>query len=256
MTTTALSISTTVSHCVRTLTLRDDLVGWVVSGNKRLVTPRGSVNFAQGDLFVIARGTQWDVVNEATPGGRYEARIISCAPTLLAQFHERFGQFAGTPTVQDCASLSADDALVATFSHAMAALTDTETSLAVREHRALEVLLQLAERGVVLANTHGLGWADRVRRLVAQRPHAAWTVDAVARACHLSTSTLQRRLAEEGTNLRQCVRDTRLETALGLLQGTTLQVVEIAGRCGYDSHSRFSAAFRNRFGFAPSHLRA
>jgi AraC-like DNA-binding protein len=256
MTTTALTISTTVSHCVRTVTLRDDLVGWVASGRKRLVTPQGSVSFAQGDMFVIARGTQWDMVNEAAPGGRYEARMISCAPPLVARFHERFGQFAGTPALQDCASLTTDDALVATFSHAMAALTDMEASQAVREHRALEVLLQLAERGVVLASADALGWADRVRRLVAQRPQAAWTVDEVARAFHLSTSTLQRRLAEESTSLRQCVREMRLETALGLLQGTTLQVVEIAGRCGYDSHSRFSAAFRDRFGFAPSHLRA
>lgn len=42
---------------------------------------------------------------------------------------------------------------------------------------------------------------------------------------------------------------------MGLLQTTGLQVSEIAGRCGYESHSRFSAAFRERFGFAPSHLR-
>ena len=47
----------------------------------------------------------------------------------------------------------------------------------------------------------------------------------------------------------------RLETALVLLQSSTLQVSEIAARCGYESHSRFSAAFRERFGFPPSQLR-
>ena len=47
----------------------------------------------------------------------------------------------------------------------------------------------------------------------------------------------------------------RLETGLVLLQSSALQVSEIAARCGYESHSRFSAAFRERFGFSPSQLR-
>ena len=66
---------------------------------------------------------------------------------------------------------------------------------------------------------------------------------------------LQRRLAQEGETVSQCLRDVRLETALVLLQSSTLQVSEIAARCGYESHSRFSAAFRERFGFPPSQLR-
>ena len=48
----------------------------------------------------------------------------------------------------------------------------------------------------------------------------------------------------------------RLEASMALLQSSSLQVSEIAARCGYDSHSRFSAAFRQRFGYAPSHLRS
>lgn len=248
-------ISTPVPHCVRTITPRDDLVGWVVAGRKRLGTPQGSTHIGPGQVFVIPRATQWDMDNQPAPGGRYVARIIGFAPPLVELFHQRFGQFAGTPAVQGCASTVADDAFAATFGHALAALQDAEASEAVRAHRALEVLLLLAERGLVLAPAHELGWADRVRRLVGQRPHAAWTVDEVASAFHLSPSTLQRRLAEEGAAVRQCVREVRLETALGLLQGTELQVSAIAARCGYDSHSRFSAAFRERFGFAPSHLR-
>ena len=62
-------------------------------------------------------------------------------------------------------------------------------------------------------------------------------------------------LARGLTSASRCVREVRLEAAMALLQGTGLQVSEIAARCGYDSHSRFSAAFRERFGYAPSHLR-
>jgi AraC-like DNA-binding protein len=252
---TAQLIRTRVSHLVRTATVRDDAVGWVVSGRKRLSTPLGEARYASGQAFVLPRSTQWDMLNEPSSGGFYEARLISFSPQTVERFHERFGQFAATPCVQGCASTDADDSFVASFSHAWAALQDLDVSDALREHRALEVMLLLAERGIVLAPLRELGWADRVHRLVSQRPHAAWPVDELARAFHLSTSTLQRRLGEEGTSASRCVREVRLEAAMALLQGTGLQVSEIAARCGYDSHSRFTAAFRQRFGYAPSHLR-
>lgn len=248
-------IFTRVSHAVRTATVRDDLVGWVVAGRKRLSTPTGETRFAAGEVFLVPRSTQWDVVNEAAPGGRYEARLMSFAPQLVERFHERFGQFAAVPALRSCAGTVADGAFVATLGHATAALCEPDISHAVCEHRALEVLLLLAERGLVFAPARGLAWADRVHRLVGQRPHASWTVDELARAFHLSASTLRRRLANEGTSVSRCVREARLEVAMALLQGSALQVSEIAARCGYDSHSRFSAAFRLRFGYAPSHLR-
>ena len=252
---TAHLISTSVLHSVRTATVRDDLVGWVVEGRKRLVTPTGMHEFAAGQVFLISHATQWDMVNEPGPGGRYVAHILGFTPPMVEQFHDRFGQFAATAALQGCASSVADEAFTATMNHATAALQDSEASQAVREHRALEVLLLLAERGLVFAPTSELAWADRVRRLVGQRPQATWAVDDIAHAFHVSSSTLQRRLAQEGASVSQCVREVRLETALALLQGSTLQVSEIASRCGYDSHSRFSAAFRERFGFPPSHLR-
>lgn len=252
---TAHHILTRVPHLVRTAHVRDDLLGWVLSGWKHVSTPRGATRIGNGQAFVIPRATQWDMHNEPLPGGHYQARLISFTPQLVELFHERFGQFAATPPVQGCLGTAADEAFTSTFSHAAAALLEPDTSDALRQHRALEVLLVLAERGLVFAPARELSWTDRVHRLVGQRPHAPWAVDEVARAFHLSASTLQRRLADEGTSVSQCVREVRLEAAMALLQGSSLQVSEISARCGYDSHSRFTAAFRKRFGFAPSHLR-
>jgi AraC-like DNA-binding protein len=249
-------ISTTAHHRVRTATVRDDMLGWVVTGTKRLVTPHGSTKFCAGEMFMIPRATQWDMVNDPSPHGRYMARVLTFSSPLVELFHERFSHFAACAAVHDCVGLLAEESFCETFARASAALEDADFSLAVRQHRALEVLLALAERGFVFAPTRELSWSDRVRRLVSQRPHAAWTVDEIARAFHLSASTLQRRLAQEHGSLSQCVREVRLETAMNLLQTTELQVSDIAARCGYESHSRFSAAFRERFGFAPSHLRS
>lgn len=248
-------IRTRVPHRVRTVTVRDDVVGCVVSGRKRLCTPGGETPFAAGQLFIMARGTHWDVINEPAAGGQYEARLLGFAPHTVERFHERFGQFSATPAVQGCARAPADAPFLAAFGHAMSALDAPDVSDTVREHRALEVLLLLAERGIVFARLNELRWADRVHRLVSQRPHGTWSVEELARAFHVSPSTLQRRLSEEGSTANQCVREARMATAMALLQGTELQVSEIAGLCGYDSHSRFTAAFRQRFGYAPSHMR-
>lgn len=248
-------VFTRVTHTIRTVTLRDDLLGWVLTGRKRLSTPQGEIRFSPGQVFLLPRSTRWDVVNEAPPGGHYEARLISFAPKLVEAFHARFGQFAAVPPVQHSAGTLADDAFVATFEHTVSALREPETSEAMREHRAMEVLLLLAERGLVFAPVSELSWTDRVHRLVRQRLHAHWSVDDVARSFQMSASTLQRRLAEEDTTVSRCVREVRLESGMALLQGTSLQVSEISARCGYDSHSRFTAAFRKRFGYAPSFLR-
>ena len=248
-------IRTRVSHLVRTVTVRDDLVGWVISGRKRLSSALGDLRFEAGQVFVVARNTQWDIHNDAALRGDYEARLMAFSTQTVERFHECFGQFAAVPPVQGSASTQADGAFRAAFDHALAALSDDDSSAAVQEHRALEVLLMLAERGLVLTPARDLSWTDRVHRLVRQRPHAPWSVDTLARVFHVSGSTLQRRLGEEGESVSACVREVRLQMAMSLLQGTSLQVSEIALRCGYDSHSRFTAAFRQRFGYPPSHLR-
>ncbi|MCV2367567.1 hypothetical protein [Roseateles oligotrophus] len=42
-------------HGVRKVKMRGDLVGWVMAGHKRLVTPAGEVDYAAGRVFVIPR---------------------------------------------------------------------------------------------------------------------------------------------------------------------------------------------------------
>ena len=172
---TTQTICTRVSHTIRTVTVRVDLVGWVISGRKRLSTPHGEKLFSTNDVFLIPRSTQWDVINEAAAGGNYQARIISFSPQLLEQFFERFGQFAATPVLRSCAGTKADETFIATFTHTLAALEDSLVSDAVREHRAQEILLLLAERGLVFTPQNSLTWTDRVHRLVGNAPSSTGT---------------------------------------------------------------------------------
>lgn len=250
-----LHILTSVSHRVRTLTAREDLIGWVCAGRKTLVSTHGEHHFPASTVFLIPRNTHWDVINEAQAKGGYEVRLISLSPELIGQFYKRFGQFSPLNGLAGCARTAADEPFIQTFKHALTALENPATPISIQEHRSLEILLLLAERGLCFAPMESLSWRERVCRLIGQRPNADWNTRSVAAAFHLSSSSLQRRLSEEGTALGSCIREVRLESALALLQSTQLNIAEIANRSGYASHSRFSAAFRTRFGYAPSCLR-
>lgn len=251
----AAQVVSRVEHRVRTITVRDVLIGRIRCGRKTLVGARSQEAFGAGELFIVARGTQWDVVNDPRPEGCYVAQILVPSQAVVRQYHDLHA--AETPQarrVVGCARARADGELGDAFDRALAAL-EGAGSPALCRHRLFEVLLLLAERGILPDPGDDDTWSDRVRRLIGQRPHAEWTIDALADHFHVSASTLRRRIADDGATLGALVREVRLEHALALLQGTGLPVGDIAARCGYESHSRFSAAFRNRFGFAPSHLR-
>jgi AraC-like DNA-binding protein len=198
------------------------------------------------------------VVNDPAGEPRYEALVLAFGDELVRA--QRDAQEAGgvrdPAVVCGACAIAVDDELAEAVARAGSFLQARAVSPAVRRHRLQEVLLLLAERGHRFLPVEQLGWDERVRRLVAQRPDADWTVEALAAAFHASPSTLRRRLEGSALTLAALVREVRLETALTLLQTTRLPVGEIAQRCGWESHSRFSAAFQERWGFAPSVLRA
>lgn len=242
-----------VHHRLATVTMRESVLGWVQSGRKTLHSPRQTLTINPGQAFVVGRGSQWDVENDPAGSPLYRALILSFSAELLADFFRTFPQFSDAPTLAAGAVLSFDSELQEALTRAVA-LMQVGLQADLQRHRLLEVLYLLAVRGV-LWSSQPLRWDERLRRHIGQRPQAAWTMPQLAAAFHTSPATLRRRLQQCQTSVSEIVREVRLETALALLQTTDLAVGEIAGRCGYDSHSRFSAAFRSRYGFAPSALR-
>lgn len=243
-------------HRVATLALHADLLVWVQTGSKTVHHARGSHRCGPGQLLMLAQGSVWDVVNDPAPHTSYQACALQIAPEMVADFSQRYPALAGSARTALANVLAVDDSL----GHSLRAAADALAGIgqlpaSVRRHRATEVLLMLAERGWAFPPNGTLRATERVRRVVAGRLYADWTSDEIAQALHTSASTLGRQLAKEGSSIAATVRGLRLETALGLLQCTQLPVGEIAQQCGYTSHSRFGAAFKARFGFAPSLLR-
>lgn len=235
-----------------TLTVPNDLLVAVVTGRKVLHASGRIITAEQGHGVMIARGTQWDVVNDPNGQRQYEAWVLAFDDELVKEFHQRHAE--GGPTVHSATVLALPPALTEALARTLP--ISQPASAAVLRHRSLEVMLMLAELGWRFAPPQALNWAERIQRRVSQRPDADWNVATLAQAFHLSESSLRRRLEGSPHTLAALVRDARLQVALGLLQTTDLSVGEVAQRCGWASHSRFTAAFQERWGVAPSVVRA
>ncbi|MEY4414438.1 MAG: hypothetical protein RIQ53_1731 [Pseudomonadota bacterium] len=248
-------IIATAQYRLKTLTLHQPALVQVVSGEKRVIAARQTVRGRPRQALLLAGGTQWDVVNDPARQARYAARCVGFDDEVLAQAAPLLRGVAAEP-VRSARVLAVDEALAEAIDRLDPQCQRTPPSPLLQRHRQLELLLLLAERGWMFEPPGELGWAQRVRRLVGQRPDGDWRVEQVAVAFHTSPSSLRRRLLDEGVTVAAIVREVRLELALGLLQGGQLSVGEVAQRCGWASHSRFTAMFQQRWGVRPSVVRA
>ena len=254
----AFTLITDVTHSLRTVTVRDSFIGSIISGAKTIISPTspsGTKVFKAGHVCLLPAGSQWDVTNSTAPHGRYSARVITLSKELICAFAEKYPAQGCPPHLQSSVDIVEDVVFAEVFERAYKAISTESVSEVVKQHRLFELLLTLAEKGVVFAPINSILWTDQVCRIVSQRPHAHWTVDSFSKLFNISGSTFRKKLASEGQTVTNCVRETRMEVGVGLLQTTNLAVSEIAERCGYESHSRFSAASKDRFGFVPSKLR-
>lgn len=234
---------------LQTLTLHADSLVLVVRGTKELTSAARTFTVQAGQAVMLAADSAWDVVNQPDGSGRYEAWALAFDPddTLsVAKLVEPRPRHA----LHQAQVLPITDTLLEV---AQRTLTPA-LSAALRRHRLSEVLLYLAENDWMFGPRRSLPWTERIRQLVTQRPDADWSASQLAAAFHTSEATLRRRLSGEHGSLLELVRQTRLETALALLQTTNLTVGEVAHRCGWPSHSRFSSAFKRRWGVLPSQV--
>jgi len=81
------------------------------------------------------------------------------------------------------------------------------------------------------------------------------SLERIAELMHASPRTLQRRLADEGTNFNQVVDDVRAELARHYMKDERLAIGEIAYLLGFSELSAFSRAFKRWTGKTPAAFR-
>lgn len=99
-------------------------------------------------------------------------------------------------------------------------------------------------------------WRDRVCDTLRQRiGHRAVTIEAISRALHVSSRTLQRHLANEGTSFKLLLDWVRHETALARLRAGD-SVTHIARATGFIETASFCRAFRRWTGTTVADFRS
>lgn len=119
---------------------------------------------------------------------------------------------------------------------------------------AQEIFRRECDRLSALDNRRG-SVSERVQQVLLQAGSEFPTSAAVARQLHMSESTLQRRLANEGCRYQQLLDQVRYRLAREYLQGTTLPVSEIASLLGFSDTTNFRRSFRRWSNTTPSVIR-
>lgn len=213
----------------------------IVEGAKELLTMGRHLRFNAGTVLVLPSGWCGDVVNDPDPkSGVYRAIFIDFPDELVRRAASAFPPRL-TETQLD---VPLDPVLAAAIHHAGEGIASGTLPAALMEHRVMEVLMVLGLRGALPVQPETT--AEAVRALVRWQPDRAWTADLIADALGTSNATLRRRLAQEGTSLRETLGAERALLADAMLNEDGLSMREAALASGYRSTRRFADRLRSR----------
>ncbi|TNH03746.1 helix-turn-helix transcriptional regulator [Testudinibacter sp. TR-2022] len=240
-------------HKMRHVHIRYPMIGLIKRGRKTFLRNQSSHDVMENELFILQKDSHWDIFNNTLGKGHYCSHIINLSPDTLQLFYRYYPQIKPIKT-QDCISCHSK-ILFECFQRTWLSLQDPHLSDQVKQHRTLELLLQLSELDIYFPLPQNLSWTEKMQYLVENDLAKSWRLSEIAATFHISESTLKRRLLREGTHFRQWLQDLRLDTALSLILSTSKNLADIAQLCGYHSQSRFSAAFKKRFDLLPSMIK-
>ncbi|PWR22018.1 helix-turn-helix domain-containing protein [Zavarzinia compransoris] len=124
----------------------------------------------------------------------------------------------------------------------------------IRDHRALAELASRPTEYMLFVDDEP-GLTERVRRILRGRPGEIVALETVSDLLHISSRSLSRHLAAEGTNFSDLRTEIICEAAVRLLGRSTLPIAEIARHLGFAEAASFNRLFRRGTGMAPSACR-
>ena len=124
-----------------------------------------------------------------------------------------------------------------------------------RDETALRAFLADAQANVVMPQPGVDEASGRVRSYL-ERAQPAWPdLAAAAVALHMSASTLQRRLAGDGTSFQSLKDELRRDLAIVRLNTSTVPLATLASELGFADSGAFQRAFKRWTGSAPGAYR-
>lgn len=124
-----------------------------------------------------------------------------------------------------------------------------------RDEAALRAFLADAQTNIVVPRRADEITSARVRGYL-QRSQPAWPdLAATAESLHISTATLQRKLALEGSSFQALKDDLRRDIAIVRLNTSAVPLSELAQELGFTDSAAFQRAFKSWTGSAPGAYR-
>ncbi len=231
---------------------------FVVDGIKELATENDVFGAKAGEILLVPGGSRFHITNSPDQlGRRFLAISIDFDAEVLRQFRQTYGGRLEDWDLTPRWHSKSRDSVTTALAHWLNWSRRFSSDVVQIRHRQIELLLLLAQEGLagnLLLGSHP-SWKWRVHQLISMDPARSWRIREVCTRLVISESSLRRRLQLEGITFRQILEDVRLAMGLGLVMSTSLMIFQIAGNCGYQSQSRFTERFKNRYGIGPSELR-
>ena len=242
---------------IRDMTIDEPALIVVLDGVKEVHIAGDLFEFRPGEPFVLPAGRAFDIVNRPDEtSGRYRAVFITLPRDLVrrvSQAHPRRTAPPVSTREPHDPGIDLTPQTVDTIAHAATALRRTGLDTSLAEHRVMEILLLIGHVPAI-AQSGAPTVSERARHHIALSPMDPWRGQDLARLLGLSTATLRRRLAEEGTSLRRILTAERMRRARAMIDDGERNIAAIAAACGYSSRSHFAASFRSAHGSSPHSL--
>ena len=220
-------------------------------------------------MLNVAQACKLRFVNESTTALRkvmisaplpWIDRLIRSQPTsmpkLRAFFSEHLATFRFTPSrhlaqvaeqiLKPPASMAGELLTLHRNSHAFDIMCEACSVLVQEDEAAPHQPTALSRRQ-----------SEKVRDYILAHVREELSLDRIARAVGISTSSIQRHFKDRfGITVSDFIRQERLESARAALESEGIPIAQAAYLAGYRNPSSFTTAFKKAYGVSPKHRRA
>ena len=236
-------------------------IGWHMdSGNQIYLGPG---DFSLHTMDVCAQSSI------AMPGGAYQG-ILICVDLEILSKHPPEALLGSNVTGEflyekfckgnSCTALAGSESVQQIFSALYQAPEGIR--LAYQRVKILELLLILStievsrEKHLTQYRSEQVALIRKIHDQLTQDLSKRSSIEYLAKQYLINPTTLKNMFKSiYGTSIAAHIREHRMEAAAKQLISTDLSIAEVASKVGYDSQSRFSAAFKNYFHVLPKEYR-
>jgi len=230
----------------------------VVSGSKEILLPNKRYVAKAGEFLMVPADTEfWIGKYPDDTTGIYQGLGFRFDIETIQEFQKSFGQGIESWGLAPHWQSPASEAVLEWVVQWLEWSRKYPVSIQIQRHRLVELMLLLAQAGLAgnILVSRSPSWRKRISQMLSVDPARAWRCQEICKALGVSESAMRRRLQVEETNFRELLEEARLMSGLTMVQETRMTICQVADAVGYQSQSRFTDRFKERFGVTPTALR-